>query len=250
MAERIAKRLAHAGVASRREAERLIGEGRVAVNGATLASPAVTVGPDDAVTVDGEPVGAKPGLRLWRFHKPRGALVTRRDERGRPTVFGLLPQAMPRVVAVGRLDMTTEGLLLLTNDGDLARWLELPATGWVRRYRVRVHGRPDEAMLAVLRSGMTVGGVRHGPVEAAIDGRTGANAWMTVSLREGRNREVRNLLGALGLDVNRLLRTAYGPFQLGALERGGIEEVRGKTLAEQLGKPWAGRIDAHRRRAS
>ena len=247
MAERIAKRLAHAGVASRREAERLIEQGRVSVNGTHLDSPAVTVEPDDVVMVDGERIGEKPALRLWRLYKTEGAVVTRKDERGRKTVFDLLPEDVRHVVAVGRLDMNTEGLLLMTNDGELARWLELPETGWARRYRVRVYGRPNEEMLAKLKAGMTVDGIRYGSVEATIDSQTGANAWMTVTIREGKNREIRNLMDALELSVNRLLRTAYGPFQLGALKRGKCEEVTGKVLKEQLGGQWVERIQKARR---
>ncbi|MBC6441081.1 MAG: rRNA pseudouridine synthase [Rhodospirillales bacterium] len=248
MPERIAKRLAHAGVASRREAERLIEQGRVAVNGTALESPAFTVEPDDVVTVDGERIGAQPGLRMWRLYKTEGTVVTRSDERDRPTVFDLLPENRGHIVAVGRLDMNTEGLLLLTNDGELARWLELPETGWARRYRVRVYGRPDDTMLKKLRAGMTVDGIRYGPIDTTIDSQSGANAWLTMTLREGKNREIRKVLGALDLNVNRLLRTAYGPFQLGALKRGKHEEVNGKILKEQLGQRWADRIDAHRRR--
>lgn len=249
MSERIARRLAHAGVASRRQAERMIAQGRVAVNGAPLTSPAFAVGPGDAVTVDGEPVGERPPLRLWRFHKPAGTVVTASDERGRKTVFELLPEDAPRMVAVGRLDLASEGLLLFTNDGALARWLELPATGWARRYRARVHGRPDADTVAALARGMTVAGVRYGPVQAKVDRQSGANAWMTLVLREGRKREIRQLLAALGLTVNRLLRTAYGPFQLGGLKRGALREVRRRTLAEQLGGRWAERLEARHRDA-
>ncbi len=248
MAERIGKRLAHAGIASRREAERLILDGRVEVNGETLTTPAVTVDADDVVKVDGERIGQRPGLRGWKMWKPEGTVVTRKDERGRPTVFDILPEDMPHVVAVGRLDMNSEGLLLLTNDGELSRWLELPETGWARRYRVRVHGHPNEAMVKKLKAGMTVEGVRYGPIDTTIDTQNGANAWMTMTLREGKNREIRHALAELNLKVNRLLRTAYGPFQLGAMKRGKFEEIPPKMLREQLGGRWADRIDANRRR--
>ena len=246
MSERIARRLAQAGIASRREAERMIAQGRVAVNGIPLASPASAVAPGDAITVDGEAIGPRPPLRLWRFHKPAGTVVTASDERGRKTVFQLLPAAMPRPLAVGRLDIASEGLLLFTNDGALARWLELPATGWARRYRVRVHGRPTAATVTALGRGMTIDGIRYGAVQARVDRQKGANAWLTLVLREGRKREIRRLLAALGLDVNRLLRTAYGPFQLGSLKRGALHEVRRRTLAEQLGPRWAERLAAPR----
>ncbi len=234
--ERIAKRLAAAGLCSRREAERWIADGRVAVNGTVLRTPAVTVGPDDRIVVDGTPLPERPPVRMWRYHKPAGLITTHRDPEGRPTVFDRLPPELGRVVSVGRLDLTSEGLLLLTNLGALARRLELPATGWTRRYRVRVFGRVDDAALAALAKGMTVDGVRYGPVEAHVDSVRGDNAWLTVALKEGKNREVRRLLEPLGLVVGRLIRTAYGPFQLGTLARGAVDEVRRKTLREQLGR--------------
>lgn len=239
MGERIAKFLSRAGIASRREAERMIGAGRVAVNGTVLATPATLVGAEDRVSVDGRAVGVPERTRLFRYHKPAGLVVTHRDPQGRPTVFERMPPGMPRVVSVGRLDLSSEGLLLLTNDGALARQLELPATGWLRRYRVRVFGRVDEARLAHLADGITVDGVRYGPIEAGLDSRRGDNAWLTVSLREGRNREVRRVLEHLGLRVSRLIRVAYGPFQLGQLPRGGIEEVRAAQLRAALPKPGA-----------
>ena len=237
MTERIAKLLSRAGVASRREAERMIEAGRVAVNGAVLATPATLVGPDDLVTVDGRQVGEKERTRLFRYHKPAGLVVTHRDPQGRPTVFEKMPPGMPRVVSVGRLDLSSEGLLLLTNDGALARQLELPATGWLRRYRVRAYGVVDETRLARLADGITVDGVRYGAIEAGLDSKRGDNAWLTVSLREGKNREVRRVLEHLGLRVSRLIRVGYGPFHLGQLTKGSIEEVKAAQLRAALPKP-------------
>ena len=233
--ERIAKVLARAGVCSRREAERMIAAGRVAVDGKPLASPAFNVGPGAVITVDGKPVAEPEPSRLWCYHKPRGLLTSHRDPQGRETVFEKLPPGLPRVISIGRLDYTSEGLLLLTNDGALARRLELPETGWTRRYRVRVHGTPDEDRLARLGHGIEVDGVAYGPITAMVDSQKGANAWLTISLREGKNREVRRVLEHLGLQVNRLIRIAYGPFQLGKLEAGEVREVPRKILAEQLG---------------
>jgi 23S rRNA pseudouridine2605 synthase len=252
--DRIAKVLARAGVCSRRDAERMIAEGRVAVDGKALATPAFKVPPGAKITVDGKPVKEPERARLWRYHKPKGMVTTHRDEKGRPTVFENLPPGMPRVISVGRLDYNSEGLLLLTNDGALARRLELPATGWTRRYRVRVHGAPDADALKKLEKGVTVEGIAYGPIRARIDSAQRSNAWITLSLQEGRNREVRRVMEHLGLEVNRLIRTAYGPFQLGALERGAVREVTGKVLREQLGAGGAGdapsqrRNHAHRRR--
>lgn len=233
--ERIAKRLARAGVASRREAERMIEAGRVRVNGRVLASPAVNVAEADRITVDGKPLAAPEPPRLWRYHKPAGLVTSARDDKGRPTVFDRLPEDLPRVMPVGRLDLNSEGLLLLTNDGAIKRRLELPSTGWLRKYRVRVHGVPSEAALAPLIRGLTVEGERFQPMRVTLDRQQGANAWLTVGLREGRNREVRRALEAVGLVVNRLIRIGYGPFQLGELAPGAVEEVRAKVLAEQLG---------------
>jgi 23S rRNA pseudouridine2605 synthase len=242
--ERIAKVMARAGLCSRRDAEKWIAEGRVTVNGRVLETPAVVVGEADDVRVDGKPIGAAERTRLWRYHKPAGLVTTHRDEKGRPTVFDALPKTLPRVISVGRLDLNSEGLLLLTNDGGLARRLELPATGWIRRYRVRVHGKPDPEALRSLAKGITVEGVSYGPIEAALDKTQGSNAWVTVALREGKNREVRRVLEHLGLPVTRLIRLAYGPFQLGNLARGTVEEVPGKVLKEQLGT--GGRADRRR----
>ena len=234
--DRIAKVLARAGLCSRREAERWIA-GRVAVDGVTLLTPAVNVSAGNRVTVDGQPLPAPSPSRLWRYHKPPGLITSHRDPGGRPTVFERLPEELPRVVSVGRLDLTSEGLLLLTNDGGLARRLELPATGWTRRYRARVHGVVDEKKLAALADGVTVSGVKYGPIKAVLDKQKNANAWVTVSLEEGRNREIRKVMEHMGLEVNRLIRVAFGPFQLGKLARGQVEEVPPKVLREQLGKP-------------
>ena len=246
--ERIAKVLARAGLCSRREAERWIAEGRVAVDGVTLTSPAMSVSDPARVTVDGQPLPDIQPTRLWRYHKPAGLLTTHDDPRGRPTVFDRLPPALGRVISVGRLDFNSEGLLLLTNDGAVARRLELPATGWRRRYRVRVHGAPDAATLASLAKGLELEGVRYGPIEAALDRQQGANAWLTVSLTEGKNREIRKVMDHFGWPVNRLIRIAYGPFQLGNLAVGSLAEVPRKVLTEQLGKDIAPKPHAHRRR--
>ena len=233
--ERIAKVIARSGRASRREAERLIGEGRVAVNGRRIDSPALDIGPKDRVTVDDQPLAAPEPPRLWLYHKPPGLVTTARDEKGRRTVFDALPEGLPRVLSVGRLDLNSEGLLLLTNDGALKRRMELPSTGWLRRYRVRVHGTPSDERLAPLREGLVLDGERFQPMQVSLDRQQGANAWLTVALREGKNREIRRALEAAGLPVSRLIRVSYGPFQLGKLTSGAVEEVRARVLRDQLG---------------
>jgi 23S rRNA pseudouridine2605 synthase len=237
---RVAKALARAGVASRREVERLIEAGRVALNGQVLTTPAVKVSPGDILTVDGKMVSEAEPTRLWRYHKPVGLVTSHRDPQGRPTVFEALPAALPRVISIGRLDLNSEGLLLLTNDGALARALELPSSGWVRRYRARARGRTDQARLDRLKQGVTVEGVSYGPIDARLDklkeGQDGqsANVWITVAISEGKNREVRRVLESIGLQVNRLIRLSYGPFQLGTLTTGEVEEVGPRVIREQL----------------
>ncbi|MBZ9675047.1 pseudouridine synthase [Mesorhizobium sp. ES1-1] len=234
--ERIAKRLARAGLASRRDAEELIAAGRVKVNGRALTSPAFNVMPSDIIHLDGMEIPPIERTRLFLFHKPAGVVTTNRDPEGRKTVFDVLPAELPRLMTIGRLDINTEGLLLLTNDGGLSRVLELPATGWLRRYRVRVHGKVEESALAGLREGIAVDGVFYGAIEATLDREQGTNAWLTIGLREGKNREVRNILGSLGLDVTRLIRISYGPFQLDDLAEGHVQEVNGRVLRDQLGE--------------
>jgi 23S rRNA pseudouridine2605 synthase len=236
---RIAKAIAHAGLCSRRDAEAWIAAGRVAVNGKVLTTPAYVVGPSDKIMVDGKPLPEPQSARLWRYHKRRGLVTSHKDPQGRKTVFEALPQDIPRVVSVGRLDINTEGLLLLTTDGELARHLELPSTGWLRRYRVRAHGRVAPEALDRLRQGVTVDGVHYGPVEARIDREQGSNLWLTISLREGKNREVKKIAEHLGLTVNRLIRVSFGPFALGDLPEGAVEEVKRRVLADQLGPKLA-----------
>lgn len=233
--ERIAKRLARAGLCSRREAEAWIRAGRVAVDGKVLDTPAITVTAASSITVDGAPLPEAAPTRLWRYHKPAGLVTTSRDPQGRPTVFERLPPELPRVVSVGRLDLASEGLLLLTNDGELARRLELPATGWLRRYRVRVRGRVDAKRLAALADGIEIDGVRYGPIRAALDRQLATNAWLTMALAEGKNREVRRVCEHLGWPVQRLIRVGYGPFQLGDLAPGAVAEVPSRILREQTG---------------
>jgi 23S rRNA pseudouridine2605 synthase len=232
---RIAKAMARAGLCSRREAERWIADGRVSVNGKLLKTPAIEVGAQDKVFVDGKPLPTAEPPQLWRYHKPKGVVTTHSDPEGRPTVFEKMPPEMPRVISVGRLDFNTEGLLLLTNDGALARHMELPANGWVRRYRVRAKGRVTPADLAKLKDGVDIDGVQYGPIEASVDSVQGANSWLSISIREGKNREVRNVLAHLGLTVNRLIRVSFGPFQLLDLAPGAVEAVRRRILVAQLG---------------
>jgi 23S rRNA pseudouridine2605 synthase len=235
-AERIAKVIARAGLCSRRDAEAWIAAGRVSVNGERVVSPALNVMREDRISVDGQPLPERERTRLFRYHKPPGLVTTNEDPEGRPTIFSALPTDLPRLLTVGRLDIGTEGLLLLTNDGGLARALELPETGWLRRYRVRAHGQVRQDQLDQLRSGLSVEGVRYGPIEATLDRSQGTNVWLTVAIREGKNREVRNVLSAFGLQVNRLIRVSFGPFQLADLPSGEVEEVTTRVLREQLGE--------------
>lgn len=236
--ERIAKRLARAGVCSRRDAERLIADGRVKLNGKILASPATNVTGADRIEVDGISVGGKERTRLWRYHKPKGLVTTHRDEKGRQTIFESLPPDMPRVISVGRLDLTSEGLLLLTNNGELSRHLELPATGWTRKYRVRAFGSITQERLDSLKNGIKIDGVLYAGIDASVDRAQGDNMWLDMSLREGKNREIRKVLEYLGLKVNRLIRVSYGPFHLGQLEEGEVEEISPKAIEAALGKKF------------
>jgi 23S rRNA pseudouridine2605 synthase len=234
--ERLAKVMARAGLCSRRVAETWISAGRVTVNDISVTSPATTVTEADRVCVDGEPLPGRQTTRLWLYHKPAGLMVTERDPEGRPTIFERLAEAgLPRVMSVGRLDFNSEGLLLLTNDGGLKRVLEMPSTGWLRRYRVRAFGAIDPERLAELAHGITIDRVHYGPIEASLERRQGGNQWLTVAMREGKNREIKNVLGALGLKVNRLIRISFGPFQLGELKPGELKQVRSKILRDQLG---------------
>ena len=244
--DRLAKVMARAGLCSRRDAEEWIKAGRVVVNGKKMLTPAFNVvGSDDKIVVDGSPLAARQGTRVWLYHKPKGLVVTEKDPEGRPTVFDTLAEkGLPRVLSIGRLDINTEGLLLLTNDGGLKRVLELPATGWLRKYRVRAHGTVTQAQLDGLKNGTTVDGVKYGPIDATLERQQGANAWLELALREGKNREVKNVLMALGLEVNRLIRVSFGPFQLGDLPVGGIEVVKARVLKDQLGKKLAEKAEA------
>jgi 23S rRNA pseudouridine2605 synthase len=238
--ERIAKVIARAGLASRREAEAWIAAGRVAVNGAVIASPALNITAADTIVVDGVPLRSRERTRLFLYNKPRGLVTTNSDPQGRPTIFSSLPKNLPRLISVGRLDLNTEGLLLLTNDGGLARVLELPATAWLRRYRVRALGRVTQDALDRLRPGVTIDGVRYGSVEATLDREQGSNVWLTFAIREGKNREVRKVLETLGLKVNRLIRVAFGPFQLGELADGAVKEIESQALRAELGERIVG----------
>jgi len=242
---RVAKAMARAGLCSRREAERWIEQGRVRVNGSVLTSPAREVTARDRISVDDRPLPPAEPARLWRYHKPKGLVTTHRDPEGRSTVFDALPQHLPRVISVGRLDFNTEGLLLLTNNGALARHLELPSTGWLRRYRVRAHGQVTESELAALRQGTEIAGVRYGPIEASLDKTQGANVWLSLALREGKNREVRTILESLDLRVNRLIRVSFGPFQLLELEPGAVAPVQRRVLIDQLGPRIARELGLH-----
>ncbi len=242
--ERIAKVMARAGLTSRREAEAWIAAGRVSVNGAVISSPALNVTVSDRITVDGEPLRARERTRLFLYHKPRGLVTTHSDPQGRDTIFRALPKGLPRLISVGRLDINTEGLLLLTNDGGLARILELPATGWLRRYRVRALGRVRQDALDRLRAGITIDGLHYGPIEATLDREQGANVWLTFGIREGKNREVRKVLETLGLKVNRLIRVAFGPFDLGDLDDGAVKEVETEKLRTTLGSDVAAQANA------
>ena len=233
--DRIAKVLARAGLCSRREAERWITEGRVVLDGQVLTSPAVTVTAGSIILVDGKPLAEPEPTRLWRYHKPAGLVTSHKDEKGRETMFDQLPAEIGRVISVGRLDLNSEGLILLTNDGELARKLELPSTGWIRRYKVRIHGTVEPERLLALERGVTIDGVRYGPIKAELERQQGANAWCLMTLTEGKNREVRRVFEHLGCTVNRLIRLSYGPFQLGTLPRGEVEEVQKRVLRDQLG---------------
>jgi len=233
--ERIAKVIARAGICSRRDAEKMIAEGRVALDGEMVKSPALNVGPHQVVSVDGKPLGEPDPARLWRYHKPAGMVTSHRDPQGRPTVFAHLPKTLPRVVSIGRLDFNSEGLLLLTNDGEIARRLELPAGGWVRKYRARLFGKVSQADLDKLAEGVTIGAVKYGPIIADLERSKGAHSWASVTLKEGKNREVKRVMESLGLRVARLIRVQFGPFHLGQLAEGAVEEIPAKLWREQLG---------------
>ena len=238
MTERLAKFMARSGVCSRRGAEKLISQGRVSVNGEVVSTPAFNVSGDEKILLDGEKLPQKEITRLWLYYKPTGLVTSYKDEKGRPTVFDNLPAGLPRVISVGRLDLNSEGLLLLTNNGELSRKLELPSNGWARRYKVRVHGFVDAKKLAPLQKGVVVEGVAYGPITAIIESQQGANTWLQVTLTEGKNREIRKVMKSIGLEVSRLIRLSYGPFQLGSLKKGEACEVSTKVLREQLGSKF------------
>jgi len=235
MTERIAKRLSRSGICSRREAERMISAGRVSVGDKILRTPATLVSSEDVIKVDGKKINLPERVRLWRYHKAPGVLCTNHDARGRPTLFEQLPKNLPRTMLVGRLDFNSEGLILLTNDGTLARKLELPSTGWVRRYRVRVFGQYEEKLLANLQAGVLIDGIQYGPIEAISEEKKASNSWLRLSLREGKNREIRRVMSHIGLEVSRLIRVSYGPFHLGNLPRGGLQEIPASVIEDQTG---------------
>lgn len=237
--ERIAKLLARAGVASRREAEKMIIAGRVKVNNETIRTPALNILPSHSICVDGKPLAAPEPCRLWRYHKPRGLITTTRDPKARPSIFDNLPSDLPRIMTIGRLDINTEGLLLLTNDGALKRYLELPQTGWIRRYRVRAFGTPNKARLEKIKKGAKIDGVIYRPADIELDRQQGSNVWLTIAIREGKNREIKKLLAYAELQVNRLIRLSFGSFQLGKLPIGAVEEIPRRVLRQQLGTAWA-----------
>ena len=238
MSERIAKFMARSGVCSRRDAEEYIRQKRVTVNGEVITSPAFNVEGTEKILLDGEKLPAVDTTRLWLYYKPVGLLTTHKDTSNRPTVFDNLPAGMPRVISVGRLDLNSEGLLLLTNNGELSRKLELPQKGWSRRYKVKVHGKVDIKKLALLEQGVTIDGVNYGPVKIVLESEQGSNAWLSITLNEGKNREIRKLMKSINLEVARLIRLSYGPFQLGNLKKGEVREVSGKVLKEQLGSKF------------
>ena len=238
MTMRIAKYLARLGICSRRDAEKLVLQERVTVNGEILTDLAFNVAGDEKILLDGEKLPKRQLTRLWLYHKPAGLVTTHKDEKNRPTVFDNLPLNMPRVISIGRLDLNSEGLLLLTNDGELSRYIELPSNAWVRRYKVRVFGNIDESKLKDLQKGVVADGVEYGSIKVTIESKQGANTWLMVSLQEGKNREIRKVMKHLGLEVSRLIRLSYGPFQLGSLRKGEVKEVPHKTLVEQIGNKF------------